>query len=94
MIELRLSMLEIGKPDRTFVVHLPKEELIMATAVPGDLGPFDSPEIHELNNRRGQAALIKRAASMLGTSAADFRDDRDGWNGERRAEIIASAGRP
>jgi hypothetical protein len=90
VIELRLLMIEEGQPDRNFVIKLAREELIFAAKIRGDLGPFNSPEIHELNNRRGQADLIKRAVAMLGVQAADFRDDRDGWNGERRAEIIAS----
>lgn len=90
MIELRLLMIEEGKPNREFVMKLSKEDLALATMVPGDLGPFDTPEIQALNNRRGQHALLKRAGLMLGNSAADFRDDRDGWNGERRQEIIAS----
>lgn len=88
MIELRLLMIEEGKPNLEFVITLTKEDMQLARMVPGDLGPFKSPEIHALNNRRGQAALVKRAASMLGTQAADFRDDRDGWNGARRQALI------
>ena len=89
MIELRLTMFEDGHPSRTFAFRIADQDLANARNVLGDLGPFKSPEVEALNNRRGQNDLVRRAVGILGNQMADFRDDRDGWNGERRVEIIA-----
>ena len=91
MIELRLTMFEDGHPSKTFAFGISNHELTDVRKVHGNLSPFNSPEIEELNNRRGQNDLIRRVVGILGNQMADFRDDRDGWNGERRAEIIAGS---
>ncbi|WP_299327668.1 hypothetical protein [Parasphingopyxis sp.] len=88
-IELRLTIFEDGHQDRTYAHRITDEQLALARKVAGDLGVFKSPEIEGLNNRRGQNELIINAAKALGANVADFRDDRDGLNGERRAETIA-----
>ena len=90
-IELRLTMFEDGHPDRTFAYRISAEEMADARAGPADLGPFQSPEIVALMHRRGQHKLIERATNMLGVQMGDFRDDRDGWNGDRRSEIISAS---
>ncbi|QNQ09295.1 hypothetical protein [Sphingomonas alpina] len=41
-----------------------------------------------LRRRDARAAFIDRIARTLAVQLSDFLNDRDGWNGERRAEII------
>lgn len=89
-IELRLLLIEDGHPDRWLARRIDEKDLALAEKVKSGLGVFKSPEIAALNNRRGQNELISHTVASMGSEMADYRDDRDGWNGERRAEIIAA----
>jgi hypothetical protein len=93
IIELRLTLIEEGQPDRTQAYAIDQRDFETATYPKRDLGPFNSQEIVELMQRREKNKYIARIGSMLAQSIADYRDDRDGFNGERRAEIIHNAGK-
>jgi hypothetical protein len=88
-IELRLTLIEDGQLDRTSAYRFSREEMMDLIAPIKD-GPFaGSDEIEAIRRRRALNKKIRAVGEMLGQSIADFRDDRDGHNGDRRAEIIA-----
>lgn len=86
MIELRLILIETGHPDRTEAYRFSDEQVAMMRPVPRNPIVQALASTRELQN--DPKDHIIRVAKMLGAKIADFRDDRDGLNGERRAEII------
>lgn len=85
-LELRLVLIEEGFPDRTAAYRFSREDLAMmkpvarnpiAQAFASDADKLNDPKEH-----------IIRVARLLGANIADYRDDRDGRNGERRQEMI------
>ena len=71
MIELRLTIIEDGHPDKT-VAHRIRDK--------------------DLDCRQRQRELVRQAGYFLARQIADWRDDRDGLNGDRRQELIEQAG--
>lgn len=88
MIELRLVLIETGFPDRTLAYRFGEEQIAMMKPVPRN--PIAYALATDAEKANDPKQHIIRAAAMLGREIADFRDDRDGRNGERRAEIIAN----
>lgn len=92
-IELRLTLIEDGFPDRVAAYRFSREEMLDLVA-PLKGGPLaGSEEIEAIRYRRALNDKITAVGRLLGRSIADFRDDRDGHNGPRRAEIIANLNR-
>jgi hypothetical protein len=88
MIELRLMIIEDGNPDYTAAYRFSPQELADMKIVPRN--PFAQALASERDKWNDPKAHIIRVAKMLGSNVADYRDDRDGHNGERRAERIAA----
>jgi hypothetical protein len=90
MIELQLTIIETGKPDYTAAYRFGDEEVSLMRPVPRN--PFAQALASEREKANDPKEHIIRAAERLGACVADYRDDRDGRNGDRRAELIARKG--
>jgi len=85
-LELRLILIEDGFPDRTAAYRFSNEDMDMMKPVARN--PIAQAIASEADKRNDPKAHIINIARLLGANIADFRDDRDGRNGERRQEII------
>lgn len=89
MIELRMCIIEDGHEDRWVAYRFTDEQVALMRPVARNPIAQAVASIQERDN--DPKAHIVRVGTMLATQLADYRDDRDGRNGERRAEIIRAA---
>ena len=87
-MELRLTLIDDSNPDRVAAFRFTPEQILDELTLKYD--PFPRDPIEQIKARNKRHDLIVRVATLLGHNIADFMDDRDGFNGERREEIIAS----
>jgi len=87
-MELRLTLIEDGHPDRTLAYRVDARDLAeMRRYAPNPITGALTRDKRTPNN--DQHLFLEAITSNLGRQMADWRDDRDGLNGGRRQEKIA-----
>lgn len=86
-IELRMCLIEEGHEDKWVAYRFTDEQVAMMKPVARNPIAMAMATQRERDNDPKQHII--RVGRMLSETLADYRDDRDGRNGERRAEMIA-----
>lgn len=86
MIEVEITIRETGKKPIVVAMQISDRELLLMKPVARN--PFAQALATAAERGNDPKQHIIRVARLLAEQAADYRDDRDGRNGERRAEII------